>query len=57
MCKTKVKQKLNKPIMLKQINNIEEKKVSKENGEKRIGELLVDTYVKPILNKSQFWIK
>ena len=35
--------------MMEQINNIEEKKVSKENGEKKIGELLVDTYVKPVM--------
>ena len=35
--------------MLEEINNIEENKVSKEKGEKKIGELLVDTYVKPKL--------
>jgi|TARA_B110000093_G_C12766240_1_gene324675 hypothetical protein len=33
--------------ILSQLKKIDDKEVTKENGEKMVGELLVDTYIKP----------
>ena len=37
--------------MLRQIKKIDNNEVSKEKGELEVGELLVDTYVKPLIEK------
>jgi len=39
--------------MLKQIKKIDNNEVSKEKGELEVGELLVDTYVKPLIEKEK----
>ena len=35
--------------MLRQIKKIDNKEVSKENGERKVGELLAETYIKPLI--------
>lgn len=39
--------------MLRQIKKIDNKEVSKENGEREVGELLAETYVKPLIEKEK----
>ena len=39
--------------MLRQIKKIDNNEVSKEKGELEVGELLVDTYVKPLIEKEK----
>jgi hypothetical protein len=39
--------------MLKQTEDIKNNKVSKKDGEVAVGSLLVDTYVKPMLDKNK----
>ena len=39
--------------MLLQIDDINENKISKKDGEEKIGQVLVDTYVKPMLDKNK----
>lgn len=39
--------------MLQNIKDINEQKVSKFEGEKEIGELIADTYIKPMLDKNK----
>ena len=40
-------------MMLFQIDNIDKKKISKQKGEAVIGQALVDTYVKPMMDKKK----
>jgi hypothetical protein len=39
-------------MMLSKIDDINDKKVSKKKGEEAIGQILVDTYIKPKLNQN-----
>ena len=39
--------------MLSKIDDINDKKVSKKKGEEEVGQVLVDTYVKPMLDKKK----
>ena len=40
-------------FMLSKIDDINDKKVSKKKGEEAVGQVLVDTYVKPMLDKKK----
>lgn len=40
-------------FMLSKIDDINDKKVSKKKGEEEVGQVLVDTYVKPMLDKKK----
>ena len=39
--------------MLSKIQDINDKKISKKKGEEQLGQVLVDTYVKPMLEKEK----
>jgi len=39
--------------MLTQIKKIDNKELSKENGERKVGELLAEIYVKPLIEKNK----